>query len=109
MTATAIPTNAIVIRHATEADSCVLTDLAILDSRPELIGPALIAEVAGVPRAALDLRDGSVAADPFVATTDLVELLRVHAKSLTPKPSVRDALWGRLATWSAASAPRTSG
>jgi hypothetical protein len=110
MTATAIPTNAIVIRHATEADICVLTNLAILDSRPELTGPALIAEVAGVPRAALDLRDGSVAADPFFATTDLVQLLRVHAKSVTPKPGVRDALWGRLATWSAAAAPpRTSG
>ena len=107
--ASSTATNAIVIRHATDADICVLADLAILDSRPRLAGPALIAEVAGVPRAALDLRDASVAADPFFPTADLVELLRVHAKSVTPKPSVPDALWGRLAIWSSAVAPRPSG
>jgi hypothetical protein len=100
MPATATPT-AIVIRHATDADIRVLADLAILDSRPQLTGPALIAEVAGTARAALDLRDGSVAADPFFPTADLVELLCVHAKSVAPRPSVRDAVWGRLATWGA--------
>lgn len=105
MTAAAT-TNAIVIRHATDADICMLADLAILDSRPQLTGPALVAEVAGVARAALDLRDGSVAADPFFPTADLVELLRVHAKSVAPKPSVRDAVRGRLATWGALAAPR---
>ena len=70
---------AIVIRHATDADICALADLAILDSREPLTGPALIAEVDGVARAALDLHDGSVAADPFAPTAKLVELLRLHA------------------------------
>jgi hypothetical protein len=74
---------AIVIRHATDADIIALTDLAILDSREPLTGPALIAEVDGVARAALDTADGSVAADPFVPTTELVELLRLHARSST--------------------------
>ena len=72
--------DAIVIRHAGDADAGLLTDLALLDDRAPLDGPALIAEVDGVARAALDLRDGSVAADPFARTTELVELLRVHAR-----------------------------
>ena len=70
---------AIVIRHATEADLRALADLAILDSRELLNGPALIAEVDGVARAALDTADGTVAADPFAPTAELVELLRLHA------------------------------
>ena len=77
---TATETHAIVIRDATDADICTLTDLAVLDSRAPLAGPALVAEVDGVARAALDLRDGSVAADPFAATQELVELLRLHAR-----------------------------
>jgi hypothetical protein len=72
----------IVIRHAVDADARTLAGLAILDSRGELTGPALLAEVDGVARAALDLRDGSVAADPFVPTIDLVELLRLRARGL---------------------------
>ena len=71
--------DAIVIRHATDADIRTLADLATLDSREPLTGPALIAEVDGVARAALDLHDGSVAADPFAPTAELVELLRLHA------------------------------
>jgi hypothetical protein len=76
------PSHSIVIRHALDEDVRTLVGLAILDSRPELTGPALLAEVDGVPRAALDLHDGSVAADPFVPTTQLVELLRVRAKGV---------------------------
>ena len=72
--------DAIVIRHATDVDVALLIDLAMLDDRAPLTGPALIAEVDGVPRAALDLHDGSVAADPFAHTAELVELLRVHAR-----------------------------
>ena len=74
-----LTSDAIVIRHATHADAEVLERLAILDSRAPLHGRALIAEVDGTARAALDLEDGSVAADPFVATVELVKLLRVHA------------------------------
>jgi hypothetical protein len=75
-------TAAIAIRHATDADICVLADLAILDSRPQLTGPALIAEVDGIARAALNLHEGSVAADPFFPTAELVDLLRVRARRL---------------------------
>jgi hypothetical protein len=73
-------TGAIVIRHANDADARTLIDLALLDDRAPLRGAALIAEVDGVARAALDLHDGSVAADPFAHTAELVELLRLHAR-----------------------------
>jgi hypothetical protein len=76
------PSNSIVIRHSLEEDVRTLAGLAILDSRPELRGPALLAEVDGVARAALDLGDGSVVADPFAPTTELVELLRVRARGI---------------------------
>ena len=89
--------NAIVIRHATDADIRTLAELAILDSREALRGPALIAEVDGVARAALDLVDGSVAADPFVPTAELVELLRLHARAAHGTRTVRDSFVGRVA------------
>jgi hypothetical protein len=80
MTTTDTHTDAIVIRHASAADARILIDLAQLDDRAPLSGPALIAEVDGVARAALDLHDGSVAADPFARTAQLVELLKLHAR-----------------------------
>ena len=73
-------TGAIVIRHESDADARTLIDLALLDDRAPMRGAALIAEVDGVARAALDLHDGSVAADPFAHTAELVELLRLHAR-----------------------------
>ncbi len=85
-------TDAIVIRHASgcAADAALLATLAALDDRAPLTGPALIAEVDGHPRAALDLHDGSVAADPFARTVELVELLRLHARgSRRPRGSLR--------------------
>ena len=89
--------DAIVIRHATDADARTVADLAILDSREALRGPALIAEVDGVAHAALDLSDGSVAANPFAPTAELVELLRVHARASHGTRSVRGSVVGRFA------------
>jgi len=89
--------DAIVIRHATDADIRTLEELAILDSREALRGPALIAEIDGVTRAALDLSDGSVAADPFAYTGELVDLLRVHARASHGTRIVRDSFAGRVA------------
>lgn len=79
MTTSHTHTSAIVIRHASAADHDVLADLATLDGRAPLGDHALIAEVDGVARAALDLDDGSIAADPFARTAQLVELLELHA------------------------------
>ena len=86
---------AILIRHATSADDRLLADLAALDDRAPLTGPALIGEVDGVARAALDLRDGSVAADPFARTAQIVELLRLHAGARRAR---RDSLRDRVAS-----------
>ncbi|MCA1656463.1 MAG: hypothetical protein LC713_01915 [Actinobacteria bacterium] len=77
-----IASNAIVIRHAGSDDADVLERLAVLDSRPALDGPALLAEVDGVARAALALDGGEVVADPFAPTADLVALLRLRARRL---------------------------
>lgn len=74
-----ITSAAIVIRHATSIDAIRLVDLASLDSGTPPDCPALIAEVDGVARAALDLHDGSVVVDPFVRTAELVELLHARA------------------------------
>ncbi|MEY2515485.1 MAG: hypothetical protein QOJ89_2843 [bacterium] len=83
------PSHSIVIRQSLDEDVRTLAGLAILDSRPELRGPALLAEVDGVARAALDLSDGSVAADPFVPTTQLVELLRLRARGIEKAAGTR--------------------
>ncbi len=89
--------DSIAIRHATDADARTLEELAILDSREALRGPVLIAEVDGVIRAALDLSDGSVAADPFAYTGELVDLLRLHARASHNTRSVRGSFVGRVA------------
>jgi hypothetical protein len=77
-----IPSPTIVIRLATLSDARTLSNLAALDSRHPLAGAAMLAEVDGVVRAALDLSDGSVAADPFVRTAEVIELLRLRARRL---------------------------
>jgi hypothetical protein len=95
MTTITTHTDAIVIRHASDADARTLIDLAMLDDRVPLTGPALIAEADGVARAALDLHDGSVAADPFARTVELVELLKLHARGT---PADDGSLRGRVAS-----------
>jgi hypothetical protein len=95
---TTTSTGAIVIRRATDADIGTLTDLAILDSRDALTGPALIAEVDGVTRAALDITDGSVVADPFAPTAELVALLRLHARATRATRHDHGSLRDRVAS-----------
>jgi hypothetical protein len=72
------------IRDAYPDDSAALRRLAALDSAPVPQAPVLVADVGGELRAALSLRDGSVVADPFALTADLVVLLEVQASQLRP-------------------------
>jgi hypothetical protein len=73
--------DAITIRHSTEADRGEIEKLAQLESRRAPDGAALLAFVHGELRAALPLSDGSrPLADPFRRTADLVELLRLRAR-----------------------------
>lgn len=90
------PSHNIIIRHSVAEDVRTLAGLAALDSRPELTGLALLAEVDGVARAALDLHDGSVAADPFARTAELVELLRLRARSIAAAEGSRETWRSRV-------------
>jgi len=78
-------TDTIVIRRAGAADASVLARLAALDSAKAPGADSLIAELDGVPVAAIDLADGRVVADPFRRTADVVDLLQLRASR------VRDA------------------
>jgi hypothetical protein len=80
------PRETVIIRSATTADARTIARLAALDSAPLPLGPALIAEVDGAPRAALPLRGGDAVADPFAETAHLVRLLHAHAAALDEEP-----------------------
>lgn len=75
------------IRAATARDDDVLARLATLDSQHALRRPALIAESAGHPAAAIDLEGRRVIADPFQPTAGLVEHLRLRAATLCGPPA----------------------
>lgn len=84
-------TDSVTIRRAGADDRVALSLLAMLDSSERLRGPVLVAESDGLVLAAISLADGSVVADPFFPTADLVELLRARAERLatTVKPRRR--------------------
>jgi hypothetical protein len=90
----------ILIRRAYADDDLDVTRLAVTDSAQTPPAPLLVAEIDGVLRVALSLTDGSVIADPFIETADVVELLRVHAASASVrarKPGLRPRVARRLA------------
>jgi hypothetical protein len=84
--ATASPDAAeLTIRPAHYADASDLARLAALDSRRPLGGGhVLVAEFDGRIIAALSMHDGRAIADPFVASADAVESLRLHASASRP-------------------------
>jgi hypothetical protein len=71
------------LRLATGADGASLARLADLEQSARPPDPVLLGEVMRRPVAALSLRDGSVVADPFVPTAELVELMRLRARQLS--------------------------
>jgi hypothetical protein len=79
----------VTLRYAFPDDQPALWRLAALDSSEPPAEPVLLAEVDGVPWAALSLADGSVVADPFHHTLHLVALLRARAEQLTESGSRR--------------------
>src|SRR3954470_59097 len=74
--------NEVVIRRATDADGPALAALSALDSAAMPLGPSLVAEVAGVPRAVLPLDGGRAFGDPFARTDELVALLELRAAQI---------------------------
>jgi hypothetical protein len=82
---TTLTTPTISIRAATHGDGPTLARLAALDSASVPFGPVLLAESDGRPVAALDIRSGDVIGDPFTRTAELVDLLRMHARSMAER------------------------
>src|SRR5947208_9863136 len=72
----------VILRFGSPADEKALAWLAALDSAPTPAQPVLLAEVDGQLLAALVLSDGSVVADPFHRTADLIDLLHQRAHQL---------------------------
>lgn len=72
----------IAVRLATANDREALERLAALDSTEPPKGSTLVGELLQRPVAALSLSDGRVIANPFVATADVVALLRLRARQL---------------------------
>jgi hypothetical protein len=70
------------IRLAAPTDAATLRRLAALDSAAPLRGHVLLAESNGVPVAAISLKTGLVAADPFQYTQAAVHLLRLRRYQL---------------------------
>jgi hypothetical protein len=83
------PAGTLELRLARAGESQVVRRLAALDDAPELEGQALLAVVDGVAVAALSLSDRRVVANPFVATGDVVTLLRLRADHVLGPPQVR--------------------
>lgn len=77
-----MPMAPVTIRPAMPADNRALRQLAELDARPPLRGPALVAESRGRLIAAVALQDGAVFADPFKRTAAPVALLRMQRELL---------------------------
>ena len=74
---------AVLIRRAAPRDEAQIALLAALDERPQLPrGERLIGEREGRVVAALDVRSGRAVADPFVATSKIVELLGLRASQV---------------------------
>ena len=87
----------VTLRFASPADHRPLARLAELDSSTPPAQPVLLAEVDGQLRAALALTDGTLVADPFHPTGDLIDLLRARARQLDATPWIKRSR--RLRSW----------
>ena len=83
MSHTITTTSEIRIRAADEQDLTAISRVAGRDSTLLPGGPFLVAEVGDDVRAAISLGDGTVVADPFHRTAELVAMLRIRAREAT--------------------------
>jgi hypothetical protein len=93
----------VTLRFAAAADQSRLARLAALDSATPPAPPVLVAEVDGEALAALGLSDGTIVANPFHPTADLIGLLRARADQLGQKRPMRRS--GRILIWRRSQAP----
>jgi hypothetical protein len=73
-----VPSNAYTVRNALPSDDATLDWLSALAGQPPLRRPALIADVDGMPAAAISQLDGRVVSDPFTPAPGLAAQLRLH-------------------------------
>jgi hypothetical protein len=88
--------NPITIRFSTHADRERVLELAELDGRAAPQGDALLAETHGRLVAAVGVADGAVVADPFVPTSDVLDVLKLRAEQERERTLGRGPLLGRL-------------
>ena len=79
----------VTIHVARVEDLPSLRRLAELDEAPLPETPLLMAEVEGIPRAALALRSRASVSDPFHRSNSLIEMLALRADQLGGGPSAR--------------------
>ena len=82
----------IAIRSARPADVDVVRRLALLVDRSVPAGPLLLAESDGDVVVALSTSTGAVVTDPFRATADLVELLRLRSTQLPDQAAMEERI-----------------
>jgi hypothetical protein len=71
-------TTSILMRRASIADAARIRTLAYLDDKRLPAGPFLVAELGDDVVAAMSLSSGTVVADPFRRTADVVAMLRLR-------------------------------
>lgn len=86
------------IRPALPDDVPALRAVAARDSAPLPAGPLLLAEVAGIPIAAIAIETGDVVADPFWPTSAAVAALRDSAPAPRRRRGLRRPARARAAT-----------
>src|SRR3954451_8051340 len=74
---------AVLMRRATAEDTGRIRTLARLDDKRMPAGPFLVAEIGGELVAARSLATGTVVADPFRLTSDIVAMLRLRAAQVS--------------------------
>jgi hypothetical protein len=77
----------ITVRHATADDTGRIRTLAALDDRKLPHGPWFVAEADDELVALIPVAGGTVIADPFRRTADLVALLELRAAQLAETPA----------------------
>ena len=80
---------AVLMRRATAEDTARIQTLARLDDKRMPAGPYLVAELGGEIVAARSLASGTVVADPFRLTSDIVAMLRLRASQVSELGSRR--------------------
>ena len=75
-------TESVLMRRASAEDSARIRTLAQLDNKRVPAGPFLVAEASGEIVAARSLSTGTVVADPFRLTSDIVAMLQLRANQL---------------------------